>query len=186
MRGDEVVHPDGGVEPDLLDDVGDMAAGDVEEDETESDGEPQEERDNPVLVVAVQHERGDPPAGEEAEDEEVDYRAAVAIHRAEAPAPADDSGALRVGVCAGGLVNDASFVLLVVAVVRRSVHASLFLLSEFVGVALGRDYAGRVCGAGCVDGIIVAGDIDAGRVVMMLVVVLVGGLESWVWIMADV
>lgn len=157
----------------------------MEEDETQSDGEPQEEGNNPVLVVAMQHERSDPPAGEEAEDDEVDYGAAVAIYRAETPAPADDSGAVAVGVCAGGFVDNASFVLLVVAVIRRSVHASLFLF-HLVGVALGRDYGGRVCGAGCVDGIIVAGGVDAGRVVMMLVVVLVGGLESRVGIMVDV
>ncbi|KAJ0132490.1 Succinate dehydrogenase [ubiquinone] iron-sulfur subunit, partial [Fusarium oxysporum f. sp. albedinis] len=97
VGGDEVVDPDGGVEPDLLDDVGDMAAGNVEEDQTENNGEPQEEGNNPVLVIAVQDERRNPPACEEAEDEEVDYRAAVAIYRAETSAPADDSGGVAVG-----------------------------------------------------------------------------------------
>jgi hypothetical protein len=182
VRRDELVDPDSGVKPDLLDGVGDMAAGNVEEEQTEGDGEPHEERDNPVLVVAVQHERCDPPACEEAEEDEVDYRAAVAIYGAETSAPADYSGGVAVGVCAGGFVDDACFVLLVVAVVRRC-RRCLFLL---VGVALGRDYTWGVCCAGCVDGIIVARDVDAGRVVMVLVVVLVGGLESWVGIMVDV
>lgn len=69
-----------------------------------------------------------------------------------------------------------------VAVVRGRVAEAVLLGGQHVlvvlGVTLGRDDGGRIGGAGRVDGVIVAGTVDARGVVVMLVMVLMGGLES--------
>ena len=67
--------------PHPLDGVGDVAAGNVEEDKTEHNSQPEKEGHNPVLVIAVQNERGDPPASEEATNDKMGQRTTVTVER---------------------------------------------------------------------------------------------------------
>lgn len=69
-----------------LDGIGDVARGHVEEEQANGDGQPQQKGDFPVLVVAMQDQRRNPPAGEEQEDDGVDKDAEVAVGNAKVPA----------------------------------------------------------------------------------------------------
>lgn len=100
LGGDDLIDLDGAVLPHPFDRGRDVAAGNVEEDQAERDAEPHKEGDDPVLVVAVQDKRGDPPAGEEAEEDEVDQGPAVSVEGTGPATPADDCDA-ALAVCAG-------------------------------------------------------------------------------------
>lgn len=54
LGGDAVVHHERSVLPNSLDEIRNMATGDVEEDEAERDCQPEQEGYNPVLVFAMQ------------------------------------------------------------------------------------------------------------------------------------
>lgn len=56
LGGDHVVDDDSGPGPDELDGIGDVATGDMPEEQTKSNGEPDKEGNNPVLVVVMQDE----------------------------------------------------------------------------------------------------------------------------------
>ena len=71
---DTVVDGDGGLLPGPLDGAGDIVGRDVECDETDGDRQPEEERHDPVLVLAVEDDGCDPPAGEKESDNEVNDR----------------------------------------------------------------------------------------------------------------
>lgn len=193
LGGDLVVNDDGGVVPDPANGVGDVAARDVEEEEAQHDAEPHQERDDPVPVVVVEDQRGDPPAGEEHADEQVDQDAAVTVQRSQL-----STTGLRAMVVGRG--DEAGLHFLVVAVVGGSVggvsavgELELLVVLQVLGrlnvvlveMALGRHGGGIGGGSGGVDGIVVAIGINARRVVMMLVAMLVGGIESGIRVTAQ-
>lgn len=60
--GDERGKAHACVVPNKVHGLGDDGDGCVEEEQAQGDGEPQQERDDPVLVMAVQHQTRDPPA----------------------------------------------------------------------------------------------------------------------------
>ncbi|KAH6603754.1 hypothetical protein Trco_007200 [Trichoderma cornu-damae] len=175
-RGDAVVDDQRRVGPNPLDGVGQEAHGHVEEEEADGDGQPQQEGDDPVLVVAVQDQRRDPPAGEEQEDDEVDGGAEEAVGDAKVPA------ALRADLVRveAGPHHVRPAALFVVAVVGRRVGSRLV-----VAVVLRGDQRRVHVGALCVDGIVVAGGVNAGRVVLVLVMVLVSRLQGGIRVVVD-
>lgn len=171
----EVVDDKSRVLPDPADGARDVARGDVEEEQAQRDAEPDKERHNPVLVLAVQDERCNPPAGEEQEDEQVDERAQVAVEDAQLAMAATGRVILRHSRLSR---SNSSLALLVVAVFggrmhRRVVNAMLVLV--LVQRALRRD-DGRVQGSsGRVGGVV--GASEAGRVVQVMVLVLIRSVE---------
>lgn len=183
---DAVVDDQGGASPNPLDAVGHIARGHVEEEEADGDGQPQQEGHLPVLVVAVQDQRGNPPAGEEQENDEVHKGADHAVGDAKVPA-APRPGLVRVD---GGAHHVCLADLFVVAVVgRRVAVVRLVDAAGVVGMVMGmvlRGHERRVhVGAPSIDGIVVAGGIHAGRVVLVRVVMLVRGLQRRVLVVVD-
>lgn len=156
---------DDGTLPNPTNGLGGVAAGDVVGDQADHDSQPQQEGHNPVLVLSVQDERGDPPAGEEAEDEEVDERTAVAVDGTELGPAARRRrrvgalGMLRLGVdLAVGAHHTGLLVLIVVALVLgrglglgagHAVNLMLVALHQ-VGSDVGRNHGvgGQVAVAG--------------------------------------
>lgn len=179
---DALVDDQGSARPNPLDGAGHIARGHVEEDEADGDGQPQQEGHLPVLIVTVQDQRGDPPAGEEQEDDEVHKGASHAVGDAKVPA------ALRAGLVRvdAGAHHVCLADLFVVAVVGRRV-AVVRLVDAAGVVAMVLDgHERRVhVGAAGVDGIVVAGGIHAGRVVLVLVVMLVSRLQRRVRVVVD-
>jgi hypothetical protein len=49
-----------------------VAAGHIVKHETQRDAKPEQERYHPILIILVQNERGDPPAGKEEEVDQVE------------------------------------------------------------------------------------------------------------------
>jgi hypothetical protein len=138
LRRYQVVDDKGSVLPHPLDRVRDVTAGDVEEDEAERDGEPQEEGHDPILVIAVKNQRRHPPASEEAKDEEMNQVTAVAVDGS--PAATSPS---RVGdglTSIGG--RDSVSALLMVAIVGRAVDIGLFSRNSIVRAVRSRDGIG--------------------------------------------
>lgn len=181
LLGDAVIDDESRALPHPLDGVGDVAHGHMEEEQTDRDGQPQQEGDDPVLVVAMQDQRRNPPAGEEQEDEDVDKGAEVAVGDAKVPV------ALRarlVGV--DSCANDARLAdLFVVAVVRRRVDVLLVDAAHIVSVILDWHQRRVQVGALCVDGIIMAGSVDSVRVMLMVMVVLVSRLQGRIRVVVD-
>lgn len=154
----------------------------MEEEEADGDGQPQQEGHLPVLVIAVQDQRGDPPAGEEQEDDEVHKGASHAVGNAKVP------GALRAGLVRvnAGAHHICLADLFVVAVVgRRVAVVRLVDAAGVVGMVLDGHERRVHVGAAGVDGIVVAGGIHAGRVVLVLVVMLVRRLQRRVRVVVD-
>ena len=83
LRGHHVGNPDRRVLPYKVDRFADDGDGDVPENETSHNGEPDEERDDPVHIAMVQNERGDPPTGKDHAHGEVDQLAAVSAQTCE-------------------------------------------------------------------------------------------------------
>lgn len=193
LRRDHVVDGHTAARPNPLDGVGDVTAGNVEEDQAQHDGEPQQEGNDPVLGVAVQDQRRDPPASEETEDEEVKQRTTVAVDRS--PAAASES---RVGHGLSISSRDTVVALLVIAILGEIPHIGLLGRDSIVGaacirvrvsVALGDlavvvqvDMGGVVSvvngGARGVDDIVRR--LSRSRMVLVRVRVLVRGIKSWI------
>lgn len=62
LRRNHLSDPDSGVVPDPVHGLCDDGDGDVARDDADHDGQPEQERNDPVLVVAVQDDRRDPPS----------------------------------------------------------------------------------------------------------------------------
>lgn len=179
---DALVDDQSGASPNPLDGTGHIARGHVEEEEADGDGQPHQKGNLPVLVVAVQDQRGNPPAGEEEEEEQVHKGAEVAVGDAKAPA-ALRPRLVRVDARAHNVRLAGLFVVAVVW--RRVAIVRLVDAARVVGVVLrGHERRVQACAAG-VEGIVVAGGIHAGRVVLVLVVMLVRGLQRRIWVVVD-
>lgn len=150
--------------PCKLDSIGNGTHGDMPGNDSQRDAEPDEKRNNPIHVVAVKNKSGNPPAGEEQEEEDVDYDTTRAIIKATEAALVN---ILRLVVWKGQKAGLAFFM---VAVVGRS--SSLFRVS--VQVFNGSTLA--------IDDVIGTAGVDARRVVKVRVVMLVLRLESGIGI----
>lgn len=180
--GDALVDDQGRASPNPLDGTGHIARGHMEEEEADGDGQPQQKGNLPVLVIAVQDQRGNPPAGEEEEDDEVDNGAEEAVGDAKVPF-ALRTGLVRVDARAHNVCLADLFVVAVVW--RRVAVMRLVDAARVVGVVLRRHERRVHVGAPGVDGIVVAGGIYAGRVVLVRVVMLVRRLERRVRVVVE-
>lgn len=126
---DPVVDDKGGMLPDPANWARDISDGDVEEEQTQRDGEPEEEGNDPVLVIAVKDQRRDPPTGEQEEEEEVSKRAMMSVEEAKLSIAAGFTSRLFT------VMHNARLDLFMIAIVRRCRPMSMTLLDAELLIA---------------------------------------------------
>jgi hypothetical protein len=141
----------------------------MEEDESKHNRQPQQERYHPILIVSMQDQGGNPPAGKETSNKEVGKDSMMAVQKPQLATPT------RTAIIFTRR-NYSTLHLLMITVIRRR-HVSLFD-AMVVKRALRRNDS-RVCGgSSCVGRIIVlAIGVDTRGMMEVLVVMLMLGLE---------